>query len=258
MSWASLASNQTVSFNNLQNAVTNGYFVALTGIPATQEQITKSDASTYVNLDTGYAPYAGKASNQLVVKSNLRPVSYSYTIYYEEACYYDGFYIEGGAASGDIACGNTLTITLYSPVSSFTAGMKLFYDSACSNFWYGDTGNCGDYYKVIVAGTSYSFMYPDASSTVSNINTCVLPCECYVLYNNDGIDISISFYECGGSTTTPECLTCAAASQIYICVQGGRGSEYTVSYGTNCGGGPTPAFTLTALGTNCTTGGDCI
>ena len=119
MSWVSIANNQTVSFNNLQDAVTNGYFVALTSIPASQEQITKTDASTYVNIDTAYAPYAAKASNQLVVKSNLRPISYSYTVYYEESCYWDGLYIEGGAASAAAACNNTLSITLYSPVSSF-------------------------------------------------------------------------------------------------------------------------------------------
>jgi hypothetical protein len=258
MSWAGIANNQTVSFNNLQDAVTNGYFIALAAIPASQEQITKTDAATYANIDTTYGPYAAKASNQLVVKSNLRPISYAYTIYYEEACYYDGFYIEGGAATADIACGNTLTITLYSPVSSFANGMKLFYDSACSNPWYGDTGGCGQYYKVIIAGSSYSFTYPNSGSTVQNLTPCALPCECYVLYNDDNIDISISFYECGGSTINPECLTCAAASQIYICVQGGQGNNYFVSYGTNCAGGPVPAFTLVALGTNCTTGGDCI
>lgn len=71
MSWASIANNQTVSFNNLQDAVNTGNFVALTTIPASNEQITKTDASTYVNCDTSYAPFANKASNQLVVKSNL-------------------------------------------------------------------------------------------------------------------------------------------------------------------------------------------
>ena len=71
MSWAGLATNQTVSFNNLQNAVTTGYFYALTTIPTSLEQITKSDASTYVSIDTAYAPYAAKSSNQLVVKSDL-------------------------------------------------------------------------------------------------------------------------------------------------------------------------------------------
>lgn len=189
MSWAAIASNQCVSFNNLQDAVTNGYFVALTGIPATQEQITKSDASTYVNIDTSYAPYAGKASNQLVVKSNLIPVSYAYTIYYEAACFYDGFYIEGGATSGNIACGNALTITLYSPVSSFANGMKLFYDSICSNFWYGDTGGCGQYYKVIVSGTSYSFTYADSSSTVGNLTACPVPLlRTFRVLNNDTVN----------------------------------------------------------------------
>ena len=71
MSWSGLANNQTVSFNNLQNAVSTGVFTAKTSIPASNEQITKADANTYVNIDTAYAPYAAKASNQLVVKSDL-------------------------------------------------------------------------------------------------------------------------------------------------------------------------------------------
>jgi hypothetical protein len=160
MSWASIASNQCVSFNNLQDAVTTGVFTLKNAIPVSLEQITKADADYHVYIDTAYGPYASKASNQLIVKSNL--------------------------------------------VSA-----------------------------------------PP-------------PCECYILYNDDNIDISISFYECQNSTVLPECLTCPAASQIYLCIQGGRGTEYTVSYGTNCAGGPVPAFTLTALGTNCTIAGDCI
>ena len=75
MSWASLANNQTVSFNNLQNAVNNGVFTAKTSIPASNEQITKVDANTYVNINTSYGPYAAKASNQLVVKSDLIPAT---------------------------------------------------------------------------------------------------------------------------------------------------------------------------------------
>jgi hypothetical protein len=72
MSWAGIASNQTISFNNLQNAVTNGVFVLKSAIPVSQEQITKADANTYVYINTSYGPYAAKASNQLVVKSNLQ------------------------------------------------------------------------------------------------------------------------------------------------------------------------------------------
>ena len=71
MSWAGLANNQTISFNNLQNAVSNNIFVAKTAIPSSNEQITKADANTYVNINTSFASYAAKSSNQLVVKSNL-------------------------------------------------------------------------------------------------------------------------------------------------------------------------------------------
>ena len=166
MSWAGLANNQIVSFNNLQDAVNTGQFTALAAIPVSNEEITKTDASTYVNCWTGYSLFANKASNQLIAKRDL--------------------------------------------------------------------------------------------VTTTTTTTTALPCDCYILYNDDNIDISISFYECGGSTINPECQTCAAASQIYLCIQGGRASEYTVSYGTNCGGGAVPAFTLQSLGSNCTLSTDCL
>ena len=71
MPWNTLADNQIVSFNNLQDAVNNGYFTALTTIPASNEEITKTDASTYVNCWTGYSLFANKASNQLIAKRDL-------------------------------------------------------------------------------------------------------------------------------------------------------------------------------------------
>ena len=254
MSWVSIANNQTVSFNNLQDAVTNGYFVALTSIPASQEQITKTDASTYVNIDTAYAPYAAKASNQLVVKSNLRPISYSYTVYYEESCYWDGLYIEGGAASAAAACNNTLSITLYSPVSSFQNGMKLFYDSACSNPWYGDTGGCGQYYKTSISGTKYSFTYPNSGSTVANLTVCTVACTCFLLTNLEKFDISIQFYDCQSGQV---CNVCPAADSIYLCIQDGQHTNYTVHAGTGCTG-YTPSYSFTSLGSSCTDAKNCI
>lgn len=70
--WAATANNETISFNNLQNAVNTNVFTAKTTIPVSNEQITKADADTYVNINTSFAPYAAKSSNQLVVKSNLQ------------------------------------------------------------------------------------------------------------------------------------------------------------------------------------------
>lgn len=254
MSWVGIANNQTVSFSNLQDAITNGYFIQKASFSSTSEQITKSDADAKVYLDTGYAPFAGKASNQLVVKSNLRPISYSYTIYYNEGCFYDGIPTEGGAGSAAGACSNPYTVTLYSPSSSFIAGMKLFTDSACSDPWYGGIAGCGTYYKVIISGTSYSFTYPDNSSTVSNINACAVACTCFLLTNLEDFDISIQFYDCQSGQV---CNICPADSSIYLCIQDGQHTNYTVHIGTGCTG-YTPNYSFTSLGGSCTTSGNCI
>lgn len=73
MSWAGIANNQTVSFANLKDAVDNGIFYSKQTQSTSNEQITKTDAGNYVYLNESYSPYANKASNQLVVKSNLVP-----------------------------------------------------------------------------------------------------------------------------------------------------------------------------------------
>jgi hypothetical protein len=160
MSWASLASNQTISFNNLQNAVNNGVFTAKTAIPVSNEQITKADANTYVNINTSFGPYAAKASNQLVVKSNLEAVitSYAHTIYYYSTCYWDGLYLEAGAPSASIACSsNAFSITLYSADFALGNGSYLYTDSGLTNFWYWDElcGGAPGYFKT----GDYSFRY---------------------------------------------------------------------------------------------------
>lgn len=85
MSWASLANNQTISFNNLQNAVSTGVFIAKTSIPASNEQITKLDADTYVYLNTSFSPYSSKSSNQLVVKSNLQSDSNGFVTFLSDS-----------------------------------------------------------------------------------------------------------------------------------------------------------------------------
>jgi hypothetical protein len=86
MAWSSLASNQTVSFTNLKDAVDNGVFSIITSVPTSLEQITKSDASTYINIDTAASPYSTKSSGQLVVKSDLVAIN--------------GFLSHGRVASG--------------------------------------------------------------------------------------------------------------------------------------------------------------
>lgn len=84
MSWSGIANNQCVSLDNLKDAVATGVFTALTTIPAGSKQITKSEALTYVNIQT--APLAGKTNNQLVVKSELVAALYRYRAYITFNC----------------------------------------------------------------------------------------------------------------------------------------------------------------------------
>jgi hypothetical protein len=106
-------------------------FTAKTAIPVSNEQITKADANTYVNINTSFGPYAAKASNQLVVKSNLEAVitSYAHTIFYDYECFYDG-YTQAGASTAAGACSlSTYSITLYSADFALGNGSRLYYDS---------------------------------------------------------------------------------------------------------------------------------
>ena len=72
MSWAGLASNQCISFYNLQDAVATGVFqLADTAVPPGNNMITRNDAETYVIIN----PITSKALNQLPVKSDLTPLT---------------------------------------------------------------------------------------------------------------------------------------------------------------------------------------
>jgi hypothetical protein len=72
MSWAGLADNEAVSLTNLQDAVDTGVLALKNTIPpASNECITKAEADYLVYINTSKPSYDAKASNQLVVKSDL-------------------------------------------------------------------------------------------------------------------------------------------------------------------------------------------
>jgi len=114
MSWSGIATNQTVSCNNLQDAVNTGVLCLKSSIPVSEKQITKTEADAYVNLYPDYPSFAAKASNQLVVKSDL-PNMIGYSARYGDAAYrtFDGGYIwenispGGSIVIADVACSNT-------------------------------------------------------------------------------------------------------------------------------------------------------
>jgi hypothetical protein len=68
MSWAGIASNQCITYNNLKDAVTTGVFMgAQAAVPPGSLIITRAVAEEYVVIN----PITSKASNQLPVKSDL-------------------------------------------------------------------------------------------------------------------------------------------------------------------------------------------
>ena len=83
MSWSSIANNQTVSFNNLQDAVNTGVFTLKNIIPVpNNEQVTSGEAEYFVDIIP-----TGKSANQLVVKSNLVAQTTTTTTTTTIACY---------------------------------------------------------------------------------------------------------------------------------------------------------------------------
>jgi hypothetical protein len=73
MSFSGLADNQSVSYGNLQDAVNNGAFTLVSTIPSpSNRESTKSVVSASVSgFNVNYPPYADKANNQLIVKSDI-------------------------------------------------------------------------------------------------------------------------------------------------------------------------------------------
>ena len=73
MSWASLASDQAISYGNLQDAVNNGVFTLVSTIPSpSNRESTKDVVSASVSgFNPNYPPYAVKANNQLIVKKDI-------------------------------------------------------------------------------------------------------------------------------------------------------------------------------------------
>lgn len=69
--WAATANNETVSRNALADAVANTIFYQKAAFTGSTRQITKAEAAAWVYLDETASPFSGKASNQLVIKTDL-------------------------------------------------------------------------------------------------------------------------------------------------------------------------------------------
>jgi hypothetical protein len=80
MQWINVASNQTCSWDSLISAVNNGYFLQLLPMPPSGESasrcVRKELIQSYIEIEPG--PLVGVPNNELVVKSQLVGVTYTY------------------------------------------------------------------------------------------------------------------------------------------------------------------------------------
>jgi hypothetical protein len=103
MAYSDLNQNQTISLNNLQSGVAQGVFTAKTTIPSGTKQVTKSEANTYINVNTSLPSFVVKSSGQLITKQDLSGItSTSPYLMYGVASYKGYKSIDGGSTWSEL------------------------------------------------------------------------------------------------------------------------------------------------------------
>lgn len=80
MQWTSVASNQTCSWDSLINACNNGYFLQLLPMPPSGESASRCVRRELIQsyIEISPVPLIGVPNNELVVKSQLVAIQYTY------------------------------------------------------------------------------------------------------------------------------------------------------------------------------------
>lgn len=200
--WNSLQGNQTVSFNNLQDAVNKGIFFPVRSIPASNEQITKADADFYVLLNNVYPPYANKANNQLVVKSDIA-LPNSAVIRF--VGFVDGNFTpligyETSGQSCSVGAGATEAATVY--YSGTLGNGTVLYITPSAVFAAASDGGW-----FFIDGNTFQMQFNSSKGLFEIINwtPCVTGVAFFAKYSNDFSSVCISsietVYTSGGFTT---------------------------------------------------------
>ena len=168
-SWSGLASNQCVTFGDALDAVNTGVFTAKTTITASTQTMTKTDANTYLNINTLFTSYAAKASNQNINKQDLQAAfQYSGTLYYVN---FDVGHNQayGGWSSSGLACalGSPLSTTVYWN-GTLTNGTVLYIPAGV----FISAANTTDYFYIAGYSFTSSTSGWEIPFTVANYTAC--------------------------------------------------------------------------------------
>jgi len=80
MQWGLVADNQAVSWDSLQNAVNNGFFLQIGEIPPSGIPLSRCIRKELIQsaVEIQSTPLAGVPNNELVVKSQVQAIPYTY------------------------------------------------------------------------------------------------------------------------------------------------------------------------------------
>lgn len=100
-SWSSIASNEIVTRAELDAAISSSIFVRKSTFTVDDKAVTKSEANSYVYLDTTNGIYASHASNQLLPKAGYTPITPAYNLN-----------LTSSYSAANIVAGNNVTYTV--------------------------------------------------------------------------------------------------------------------------------------------------
>jgi glycine cleavage system H lipoate-binding protein len=150
MSWASISSNQTISFTNLKDACATGQFTEIVTITNSNEQVTAADVGTYTDAIVA----SGITATQLPVKSDLISVEFNFG--------------DDGGSSGT-ACGESASSVAYANVAVPVFG-TVFYSNSTLTTIFPMSGYSGLFikFKVLSASTYTKARFDLGTSTINN------------------------------------------------------------------------------------------
>jgi len=163
--WAGTASNQMVTRQALNDAVTNGVFTAKQSFPSDSRVVTKSMAQQYVNINT----ISGYDMNQLVPKSVFVSATPFYAHTLTGPFWGDGWdgYSSSTNALAAAPGGSPNNFDVYSLYNRpLAVGDEIFYSASTSSYP-GIPRNSG----TVSGGPYYWFYYPALNAAVEVTNT---------------------------------------------------------------------------------------
>lgn len=231
MSWNSLANNQCISFNNLQDACNQLLFFSTQAIPVSEQQITKQNFQDYILVPdsvSNYPAFANKAQNQLVVKSDIEVYGNvtlvpRYGIYFTAVDYYD-FSTQIPIGGFTYPVTSTTTTSYYSTFGLIGSPYLYVSVDGTSTSPQGFVSVQVSVNGNIVASNSFYYTSGAQSTVVSFPDLVYAPNEVEIsIIDGQAIPVNVSFQDQNGGIPIASVLASRGSGQYQMVATGSNG-----------------------------------